>query len=409
MPSEATTPQALNFIATPPYPPRSGGELRAWHLYRHLSPVTHQTILCRSVQPLTPEQRAAFDAYGIEIRDVPIPRPGPGTKLIKGMRFACSRFPLRAAGWSFWPMRKHLRDLLASRRFDFIVMETSWLCTYWPLLERTRALKVLDLYDVVSDLLEREAAIMRRGWERFHTRLDARRMRCIEAELVQSCHLTLVPSAKDQQAILRRVPGANVAVVPNGIDCAATPPLPPAHNRELLFVGSLNYYPNVDGVTFFINDVLPRVRRRYPETIFRVVGRHPPASIARHHGRDGVCIEGEVKELEPYYRRAAACVVPLRAGGGTRLKVLEAMAYARPVVTTALGCEGIDATPNVHLLIAETPDEFCEAIGNLFQQPERAGTLVERARALAQSRYDWKQIAQHLYETYVQLMETSRR
>jgi glycosyltransferase involved in cell wall biosynthesis len=183
-----------------------------------------------------------------------------------------------------------------------------------------------------------------------------------------------------------------VVVVPNAVDVERYRPRPgdpPPDGRTLLFFGALDYWPNVDGLLFFLDAIWPRLAASHPAARVRIVGRRPPPALLARRG-PRVEIAGFVEDLRPSLASAAAVVVPLRLGGGTRLKILEAMAMARPVVSTVRGAEGIDAAPGRELLLADDPEGFAAALRRLLDDPTLGARLGRAARALVVERYAWR-------------------
>ena len=400
----ADTIRTLHLVNTLPYPPYSGYNQRVLQIMQNLSGRVQQTILCRIMTPLTPEQDAFCEEAPFDIHTVLLPRPNLLQKIVKGLRFLPAKYPVTAAGWYFKPMVRTLRKLLAEESFDFIVLEGIWLSVYWPIIRHSPAQKVLNLYDLESELLRRHAEVLPPGLNRWIYLSSARRMENLEKELSHEADLIWTVSEKERGHLLNPDTDLPVYLAPNGVDCSAIEPLPPQNGKEILFVGSFQYYPNVDGVQFFVNQVMPEVLKRCPQAVFRMVGRQPDKRIKALHKPPSIILTGEVDELEPCYRNAQVCVVPLRSGGGTRLKILEAMAYGRPVVSTTVGAEGIDVEHNRNILIADQPAEIAEAVCRVLNGPNLARNLTEEGRRLVESRYAWKSIANGMYEQYRTLM-----
>ncbi len=220
---------------------------------------------------------------------------------------------------------------------------------------------------------------MKPGWKRLLLH-DARRMSRMERDVFATADLVWVTSTVDLEKVRRLCPGARVDVAPNGVDCSSIRVLPAPSGKEILFVGSLDYFPNIDAVRFFAGEVMPIVLAQHPDAVFRVVGRNPGAQISALHAPPHVVIAGEADSLEPIYSRAAVCVVPIRAGGGTRIKILEAMAYGRPVVSNTLGAEGLDVEHGKHLFLADTPDAMARAIDRIISGSEDTSRVISCAR-----------------------------
>ena len=219
---------------------------------------------------------------------------------------------------------------------------------------------------------------------------DARRFAAAEHDWIPRFDRVYVCSELDAERLRGLVPAApEVRVIPNAVRIPSSPPVPrTTHPYTFLFVGTLGYEPNLDAVAWFTRRVLPRVHARAGRPVLvRIVGRLPAADLRPFTGRHGVRLVGEAADLAAEYGDADAVAVPLRAGGGTRIKVLEAFAHRRPVVSTSLGVEGIEAVPGLDLLVADDGDAFADACLRLISEPQLAADLVDRAAALVASRY----------------------
>jgi glycosyltransferase involved in cell wall biosynthesis len=215
------------------------------------------------------------------------------------------------------------------------------------------------------------------------------------------------------------VPGARIAVVENGVDCEAFVPRAVESGRgetpegiaknAIVFVGSMDYYPNAEGAVWFAREIWPAIRERVPSLEFCIVGARPTEAVQALREIEGVTVTGTVPDVRPYYQRALAAVVPLRTGGGTRLKILEAMAAGTPVVSTALGAEGLRVEPGEHYLMAG-PDGaamWVEAIAKLHTNPAECAALAERGLRRTREEYDWKSLGAALVDTYRGWLQTA--
>jgi len=215
-------------------------------------------------------------------------------------------------------------------------------------------------------------------------------------------------SQTDARALQQIAPGLIVHVVPNGVDTAEFVPRAPVVDRaaaeshdtaedqdrsaDLVFTGKMDYRPNIDAVLWFAEAILPRVRAQIPAARFVIVGQQPHARLAPLAGRDDVLLTGWVEDVKPYIAGAAVYVAPLRMGGGTRLKVLQAMSLAKPIVSTTLGCDGLSVQSGREALLADTPDAFAAAVVRLLRDPSLGRQLGAQARELAIAQYDWHRI-----------------
>jgi glycosyltransferase involved in cell wall biosynthesis len=280
---------------------------------------------------------------------------------------------------------------LEREQFDVIVVGQLYMYPYLsPDLHRVA---VLDALNVES---RRVAAIASTGPATARglvARLQRRAIERFEREAVERIARTIAVSAQEQRHFEEIAPG-RVDLVPNGVDCARyRPRTEPARGARLLFVGSLDYSANVDAVKHMLREVLPRMKRT--DATVQLVGSHPRRPVFREAkaAAGKVEVAGHVEDVRPYFQGCRAFVVPLRFGGGTRLKILEALAQGVPVVSTSVGCEGLDLSPGRDLLVADHPDEFAAYVDRLLEDDELCRELGQHGRATVEAHYDWSRIA----------------
>jgi glycosyltransferase involved in cell wall biosynthesis len=224
--------------------------------------------------------------------------------------------------------------------------------------------------------------------------VEWRKVRRYEARTCARARLTLTVSDVDRTALASLAPGAAIAAIPTGVDIDY---FAPDGTREtpasLVFTGSMDWYPNDDAVRHFMATVLPRIRAEIPDASLTVVGRRPAAGLREAAARAGVAVTGTVDDVRPYVAAAAVYVVPIRIGGGTRLKIFEALAMGKAVVSTTIGAEGLPLVPGEHFLRADEPGEFADAVVSLIRNPSRRRALGRAGRRLVQERYAWSRIA----------------
>jgi polysaccharide biosynthesis protein PslH len=252
---------------------------------------------------------------------------------------------------------------------------------------------VIDLHNVYSLILDRLAVEATHPLKRWFFRGEARRMRAMERRAAGRC--TAVLAVSDAEAAMYRGLGAtSVRTVPNGVDCGAFAGLPtgrPTTPAVILFLGTLSWGPNVTAAVALAQDIFPAVQRRLPDAKLLLVGKDPAPEVAALSTRPGVTVAGSVPSITPYLEQATLLAVPLDSGGGTRLKILEAFAAGLPVVSTAVGAEGIAATPGTHVIIAERP-AMADAIVAAVADAGRLTTQAAAARQLVTDHYDWSSI-----------------
>ena len=267
---------------------------------------------------------------------------------------------------------------------------------------------VLDTHNLLFEYYARRAELEQGALRRWACRREARLLRAQEPALFRRVSRVLVCSEPERSSLETVAPGVAVEVVPNGVDCERVQPAPfegTLGSSDLVFVGDLGYGPNADAVQWFAEEVLPRVRAQEPAARLVAVGKNPPPEVVRlAEAREDLVVTGFVPEVAPYLREARLCVVPIRYGSGTRLKVLEAFAHAKPTLSTRVGAEGIDARDGEHLLLRDGASELAEAVVELLRDDGRARELGRRGRELAEERYAWPRIGAHLVELHRSLL-----
>ena len=280
-----------------------------------------------------------------------------------------------------------LRELHATSRFDLVWAERSYIAEMVRAAGFRRV--VVDVDDLESVVLLR--VLRQSPWYRSKplAYVEALKGRVYERLLLPLRFRRLLVCKEEDRRLFAPGLRHKAFVVPNGVSALA--PCDPAEERlgALLFVGSLEYWPNEDAVTWFVREILPRVRSRHPDVRFVMVGARPGEAVRALHNGTDVVVAGSVPDLEPYYRRAALVVVPMRLGGGTRIKVLEALAYGKAVVATSVGAEGLSLAPGEALEIADGPEAFADACVRLLGDAGARRRLAENGRERVLERYEW--------------------
>jgi len=307
----------------------------------------------------------------------------------------------------FYPeLAQAIRSIVVEQEIDVLQIEHSFLEAYRSAIPKgLRCRTILSLHNVGSRQYLRIAKTQTALMARISYRLKSFLIKSMEASSVGSFDHCLVVSPEEARLLKSAVPAAKLSIIENGVDCANLRPLvAPLNTAHLLFVGVIGYPPNADAVVYFCKSILPLIRRAVPEARLTVIGHAPPIEVQQLASSSEVVVTGFVNDPIPYYASASVCVVPLRAGGGTRLKILEAMALGRPVVTTSIGCEGLDVTDGEHLLIGNTGEDFARQVLRLLREPELRHRIIVAARSLVEKRYDWAIIADKLVQTYQALV-----
>ncbi len=391
-----------------PYPPDAGPKVKIWHVLRHLVEAGHEVVLGTFLRPSERPHLPAVQALCREVHAVPIQRSRL-TDLGYWLRSQLRGRPFLVERDARTAMFSLVRRVLAQGWIDGVHADQVSMAQF-ALAAEGAPLRVFDAHNAVWLLLERMAAVASpamRPW----LRLEAARMKRYEGALVRAFDHTLVVSEADRQAmeeaawaVAGESPSGDgrLSVIPIAIDTEQVRPVERMASQTILTVGTLHYPPNADGIRWFLAEVFPKVVERSPQARLVVVGKNPPADlVALADQFDGrVEVTGYVPDLKPYLRQAALMVVPVRAGGGMRVRLLEAFAWQVPTVTTTAGLEGIDATPGEHLLVGDTPEAFAEAVLRLLADRKLAEDLATAGRRLVEARYDRRRVLRRLEEIY---------
>ncbi len=292
-----------------------------------------------------------------------------------------------------------------SGRFDVLVCDFLSASMNFP--SRLQTPTVLFQHNVESMLWRRQAAAERHVLKRLVYRLEAAKMERYERVAVGRFAHILAVSDADRAAMAGMTAASRISVVPTGVDTKAFKPAVRNSSPEpvVLFLGSMDWEPNIDGVHYFVDAIWPRIRAAVPGARFQVVGRNPGLPV-RRLASESIEIVGTVPSVVEYLHGAAALVVPLRVGGGTRLKIYEAMAAAKAVVSTTIGAEGLDVTNGRDIVLADTADQFATAVTRVLQDAPERRRLEDQALTTA-SRYDWSAVAEELESILGQAVQSS--
>jgi polysaccharide biosynthesis protein PslH len=385
-----------------PFPPLGGGLTRTFHLLRSLS--SHHEVMLAAFVYGEPHDRPAFPVriepvpwqWSAAYREMIGEDPAAAQQAYSRLAFADDD-PWFVSVLDPAPMEEVLKRILVTRP-DLVLLEGTPLARFLPALPR-EVPRILDLFDIHSEM-ERQALEQSPPAEREARSREAERTLLFERHAAQSCDACLAVSEKDAVAATTVLGATRVHVVPNGVDTSYfSPSSDEPESGALLFTGRMSYEPNVDAVCFFAAEVLPLIRRDAPHARLHIVGAGPPPRVAAL-ASDSVVVHGRVDDIRPHQWNAEVVVVPVRAGGGTRLKVLEAAACGKAIVSTPLGVEGLAFHAGDDLVVAEPPTDFAVAVVELLRNPARRDDLGARARAAAR-RYEWGAIG----ESFRQIVE----
>jgi sugar transferase (PEP-CTERM/EpsH1 system associated) len=394
-----------------------GGKLRTWHLMRQLARRHAITFLSYADPDQPNEDIEGMHAVASEVVTIPRRDPAKGTLpfYVDAARHLIARRPYAVAKYASARYRQAVADALARTSYDLVV------CDFLPpavnMPGRLPCPSVLFTHNVEAEIWRRHAETTSSAFTRLLYRAQHRRMLRFEAETLRRFDGVLAVSEADCETFGRLYPGAAarpIHVVPTGVDTTFFAPAgdtpdaaSPAASRTLIFTGSMDWLPNEDAMLFFCRDILPLVRAEEPGITLSIVGRAPTPAVQRLAAEQGVTVTGRVDDVRPYMREAAVYVVPLRIGGGTRLKIFEAMGMAKAVVSTTVGAEGLPVTGGEHLLLADEPRGFAAAVVRLLHDLDKRRAVEQAARQLVVDHYDWSVVAGDLEDALVRFASAS--
>jgi glycosyltransferase involved in cell wall biosynthesis len=394
-----------------PYPPTSGKRIRTLNLTLRLAERHQLTYICHRNADADEARRAAqfFAGHGIETvvvgRPVP-PKSGPGfyARLAANL---LSPLPYSVASHTSRGLREALRRHAATRPVDL------WHCEWTPYAEALRAVpgrRVVVAHNVESVIWRRYYETERGMLRRWYVGRQWRKFERFERRALAGADRTIAVSDVDAGRFRRDFAVGRVSVVENGVDTAY---FRPAGTRRtagrLLFLGSLDWRPNLDGVSRLLDDIFPAVRAAEPDATLALVGRNPPTWLRRRVAdTPGANLHADVPDVRPYLADSALMVVPLRIGGGSRLKILESLAAGVPVVSTRVGAEGLCLEAGRDLTVTEDTDDLAPALVAALRRPEVMARQAACGRAKVLARYDWGTIADEMERVWLDCVAGAR-
>ena len=409
------TPERLSVLYVsqmPASPPRFGAQARVHGLMTQLARRHDLTAVMLVDDEFDAEEcRQAMQAYCREVVLVPNPHSEQGlAKRLLQLRSVASTRSFERLRVTVPALQRALNRVLRANRFDVVNLEFSFLghcdLRQAPPGERLPSL-IVDSHNIDYELAKQYARAGLSLAGRLYYRANWRKLRREELGTYRDADGVYLCSAADERHLLDRIPSARTAVIPNAADVEYYQPRPtdpPPDGRTVLFFGLLSYPPNVDGVIYFVRDIWPRIVVAHPDARLKIVGGRAPASLLSLAG-PRVELTGFVPDLRPHLAMAATIVVPLRLGGGTRLKIVEGMAMGKTIVSTTLGAQGIEAVSGRDLLIEDEPAAFAGAVNRLLAEPTLGSRIGQSARQLAAQRYSWSAAAQGLEGFYRRIRE----
>lgn len=393
-----------------PYPPHGGVLQRGFNLVRELGRRCNVHLLAFVHPDALPDantleaSRAALGPFCKTIEYLPL--WVKTSRVALGSALAMSAWspstPFSVIAHRSGAFKRRVDEMLRMHRFDMIHVDTIALSQF---VDSTGSVATaLTHHNIESQLMSRRASVEPRWYARGFLAREASKLKQLEIEASPRFGINIVMSDQDGAILREMAPGVRLAVVPNGVDTTYfQPDRGESETHALIYTGGMNMFANRDAVMHFLRSMWPAIRQQVPGARFFAVGQDPPPELRDlARGDSGIEVTGYVSDIRPYVRRAAVYVVPLRVGGGTRLKVLDAMALGKALVSTSIGCEGLDVTPGEHLLVADTAEDFANHVVALLRDPARRRQLGTAARHLVTTRYAWEIVGDQLLDAYDQ-------
>jgi len=380
----------LMLSPTLPWPLNMGSKIRIYHVLRELARAGHEvTLLTLAHEPYGPEELEALEIHCRELHVIPVNnRP----RLQAAIKSIVSRKPYRVAKLESREFKQAVAQVLQGN-YDILWVHFLETLAYVPqsYARGKRPLVVLDQHNADERFWETYA---REGWPwiRLFAKINLWQLREVQASLLKRIDVILSASKEDADFTRTRLPNlaTQVWVVPNGVDTESLrPPDTAERKNRIIFCGAMDVLMNIDAVEWFARRVFPRVREAVSDAEFWIVGRNPAPKVKALASLPGVRVTGQVEDVRPYYAEAKVAVAPFRYGGGTKLKVLEAMALGVPVVATPVGCQGIDVMPGKYLFKEDNEESFAERVITLLHDENLRQRMATEACRLLEERYSW--------------------
>ncbi len=390
-----------------PYPPHGGSRMRVFQFIRALSQRHDLTLLAYAYDDEREHINALRQWCHVETVHWREPRvlaqmraSSAFVSRIAFVRALLDREPFVAQYFRDARMMARLSALLHDKSFAVLHVEDSAMISVVP--ADVRVPIVLSLQNVEYWRATRTPA------RSIGDRLERDKLTRFEGRAFQRAAACCATSTLEAGQVSRLAPNARVQVVANGVDtCAFVPSGDKANEPTIVFTGTLSYAPNADGSVWFVRAVLPLIRNQVPDVHLQIVGREPPAQV-RALADEHIQVTGDVPDVAPYLQRAWIAVVPICEGGGTRLKILEALASALPVVSTSIGAEGLHVKPDENILLADDAQSFAHQVIRVLRDVTLRAALGNAGRALVEREYDWRGITRTLEQVYGSVMRDTR-
>lgn len=389
-------------------PPDVGGRIRSYNILKELARAHEVTVFTYyAEQPDDPHAQLESRFQHVEYFPLKLPATKGFSEAKLYARHCMSALPYSVAKYSQPQVARNLRKLLERNQYDVLVCD--FVVAGGVVPWKAECPKVLFTHNVEALIWERHYRVTRNPlWKAICWR-EYRKMERLERSYLNRADLVLAVSEFDRNYFSKLISPAKIEVVPTGVDVDYFQPAPGAElPNRLVFSGSMDWMANEDGITFFIAEILPRIREAVPAVQLEIIGRSPSAALRALAAKTpGVSVTGRVDDIRPYVHRGAVYVVPLRVGSGTRLKIFEAMAMGKAVVSTSIGAEGLPVEQGKNIILADAPAEFAQQVVRLLNDASERSMLGSASRLLVEQNYSWSAITAQFEAALARACRTS--
>ncbi len=381
-------------------PPDTGGKIRSYNILRELArqhSVTLFSFYAAHDNDLHPDLKTLFD------RVVCVPFSLPSPKSFAEMRDYGIRLlssePYGITKYCRPEVRRRLHVLLKQETYDVILCDFIFAAGVIPWDSPTP--KVLFTHNVEATIWRRHYEVATNPIWKAISWQEWRKMEAAEQRYLRLADRVLTVSETDRDAFASFLEPEKLAVIPTGVDVDYFQPVPVGEiANSLVFIGSMDWLPNEDAIFYFVDEILPLIKQKCPQVSLEVVGRNPSRKLqALAEQEKSMGLTGWVEDIRPFVARGSVCIVPLRIGGGTRLKIFEAMAMSKAVVSTSVGAEGLPVRAGENILLADTPNDFANCVLSLLRDPNQRKRLATSARTLVREKFSWPGVAENFART----------
>lgn len=389
-----------------PYPPQGGSLQRSFNLLREISGSNEIYLLAinqKAILPNDEQINESVTALSTLCKYIRVFKVSSDYSRVRWYLLLFLNL-FSSSPYSVWKFRskeliQEIRKLQGESKFDLIHMDTLDLAQYEKFLGNAH--KVMNHHNIESALMIRRCQSEKNPLVRLYFYLQAQKLKQYEKKHVPLFDINLVVSSNDKKLLERNVPRARIHIVPNGTDIGYFRPNNQINLRELVFAGGMNWYPNRDAMIYFCECIYPLIKCSVSDVVINIIGSSPPQKLLNLAEKDNsIKIYGFVEDIRPLLNQSTIYIVPIRVGGGTRLKILDAFACGKALVSTTVGCEGIEVTPDQDILIGDSPEEFAAQVIKLLNDSCLRAKLEINARRLVETKYSWQVIGGVLNKIY---------